>query len=240
MTDKRVLIITGTTDKYRDSFDPEHKYATMESVFDVTLPSKQRYVQRHGYNIMCLRSFSPNSAIPSDDTFNNLTRDLGFSRVIECFRMLNWYDVVFWADADSLITNPEISIHDIIGENNSPFILSHDWSTTKYASTGNFIIQKTEYVAEFMESFCNVAKGFQEEQCTINHMWKDPLGSKMVSVIDHKFLNSIPTREMYGSSWNGRFDIISNWTPDSFLIHLTGVDNTTRHNILQNHFSDFL
>ena len=40
MDDRRILVMTGTTDVLRDVLDPNHTDAVMEEVFDSTLPSK--------------------------------------------------------------------------------------------------------------------------------------------------------------------------------------------------------
>ena len=48
----RVLLITGTTDIVRNPED-----LSMTEVFDLTLPSKQRYAKKHGYDLLSLRSF---------------------------------------------------------------------------------------------------------------------------------------------------------------------------------------
>tara|TARA_R110000824_G_scaffold113755_1_gene263754 strand:+ start:818 stop:1537 length:720 start_codon:yes stop_codon:yes gene_type:complete len=237
---KRTLLLTGTTDMYRDVFDPDHKDDTVESVFDVTLPSKQKYSKLHGYDIMCLRSFGVDNSIPSDDRFNNPTRDLGFIRVIRCLQMLNHYDIVFWIDADSLITKPSLSVDQILGGSDRVLTASHDWSTKSYVSAGNFILQRTENLQKFIDVFCSLGPHYPEEQSTFNAIFNNPELSSLINLLDHKFLNSVPTREMYGVSWDGRRDIISSWTNDSFLLHLTGVENRTRHDILKKYFGEFL
>ena len=154
--------------------------------------------------------------------------------------MLQFYDVVMWIDADSLLTNQDVSVDDIIGENKEPFIASHDWSKTNYVSSGNFIVQNTDKLNEFSEIFYNIAHAFPEEQSTINFIYSKSQDNGLVKIVDHKFLNSVPTREMYGKSWEGRKDIVCNWTDQSFLLHLTGITNKTRHQILQDHFKAFL
>ena len=78
---KRVLVLTGTTDILRQ---PNETDCTMEEVFDLTLPSKQRYVKKHGYDLLSLRSFGK-------DKQNRFTEfDLGFLRVLRTFEMLEY------------------------------------------------------------------------------------------------------------------------------------------------------
>tara|TARA_Y100000385_G_C12976699_1_gene586485 strand:- start:370 stop:1053 length:684 start_codon:yes stop_codon:yes gene_type:complete len=226
---KNILLLTGYTDNFRDLWDPDRKDDTIESVFDATLPSKLSYVKKHSYDIMCVTTFHGDSP-----------RELGFSRMIKTFKMLQLYDIVMWIDADSLITNQDCSVEDIIGEANQPFIASHDWSSKDYISTGNFIIQKTEGVDDLFKSFYEIANNFPEEQSTINWIYNNANQSKHIKVLDHKYLNSLPTREMYSDSWNGRPDIISNWEEDSFLLHCGGVSAKTKNKILRDYFGKFL
>lgn len=56
---KRTLIITGTTDFGRN---PDSTDNTMEEVFDLTLPSKEKYAQKHGYDFLAMRSFGNKSS----------------------------------------------------------------------------------------------------------------------------------------------------------------------------------
>ena len=100
---KRVLVLTGTTDILRQ---PNETDNTMEEVFDLTLPSKQRYVKKYGYDLLSLRSFGK-------DRQNRFTEsDIGFLRVLRAFELLENYDIVMWIDADSIITNHNFSIDD--------------------------------------------------------------------------------------------------------------------------------
>jgi hypothetical protein len=55
MKNKRVLLLTGTSDVLKDTHYKDDN--SMEEVFDLTLPSKQKYVKKHGYDILSMRSF---------------------------------------------------------------------------------------------------------------------------------------------------------------------------------------
>ena len=237
---KRVLFLTGYTDNYLPILDPDGVDDTMGSVYETTLPSKLKYVEKHGYDFLSIRNFGQEKTPAPDEKFNNPTRDLGFIRITRTLQMLQFYDVVMWIDADSLLTNQDVSVDDIIGEHKEPFIASHDWSRTSYISSGNFIVQNTDKLDEFSEIFYNIAHAFPEEQSTINFIHSDPKNNGLIKIVDHKFLNSVPTREMYGECWNSRGNIICNWTDESFLLHLTGVTNKIRHQILTDYFGKFL
>ena len=237
MSDKRVLVMSGTTDVLRDVHDPSHTEATMEEVFDLTLPSKQRYAKKHGYDLCALRSFGK-------DVHGRFDPNSPFwvcpMRVMRVFEMLQHYDVVMWIDADSVITNENYTIDDFMPVAGHTFYASYDWHGKSSFSTGNFIIQRTEFLDEFINTFYGLIGSFAEEQGTLNGMYGGThLGGTMY-ILDHRFLGSIPSREMYGVHWNGRPDIPFPRDETSFLSHIGGIQNQPRLDILNTHFSNYL
>jgi hypothetical protein len=54
-----------------------------------------------------------------------------------------------------------------------------------------------------------------------------------IKILDHRFLNSIPSKELYRGIWDGRPDPPEPWTPESFLVHITGVPNKNRIDVLK-------
>ena len=235
MDDRRILVMTGTTDVLRDVLDPNHTGALMEEVFDLTLPSKQRYAKKHGYDLCSLRSFGK-------DIHGRFNPDgwLGPMRVMRVFEMLQHYDVVMWIDADSVITNDNYTIDDFMSVAGHTFYASYDWHGKSSFSTGNFIIQRTEFLDQFVNTFYGLVRNFTDEQGPLNLMYSStPVGGTM-HVLDHGFLGSVPSRKMYGVNWDGRPDIPFPWDENSFLAHVSGVSNEARLDILKNYFSEFL
>jgi hypothetical protein len=59
MNNKRVLLLTGTTDEGKGVWNhfTSKEDNDMQEVFDLTLPSKHRYVKKHGYDLLSLQSF---------------------------------------------------------------------------------------------------------------------------------------------------------------------------------------
>lgn len=233
---KRVLVLTGTTDILRQ---PNETDNTMEEVFDLTLPSKQRYVKKYGYDLLSLRSFGK-------DRQNRFTEsDIGFLRVLRAFELLENYDIVMWIDADSIITNHNFSIDDFQLDEDHCFYASWDWMNKASISTGNFIIQKTNITDQMFSAFLHVAKYVKDtnqwgwEQTTMNLIYRQTDLGNHIKVLDHKFLNSIPTRDMFIGKWGSR-PIPYPWTSDSFLSHITGICNNHRIEILTNSFKDYL
>jgi len=229
---KRTLILTGYTDFTRpvDSIDN-----TMEEVFDLTLPSKIKYAKKHGYDFLAMRSFG------SDKTNKYKDTDIGFLRVLRTFEMLDYYDRVMWIDADSLITNLNYKIEDFLFSENYVFYASYDWLGTNSLSAGNFIIQTNEYTKDFLKYFYDFSKNFNEEQTTLNAMYFNPFNKSYIKILEHKFLGSVPSIEDYTPQvWGKRPSPTCPWTPESFLVHLTGIGNTDRLNILSKTYKDYI
>lgn len=237
MDDRRILVMTGTTDVLRDVHDPDHTDAFFEDVFDLTLPSKQRYVKKHGYDLCALRSFGKDV----DGRFDpNSPFWLGPMRILRALDMLQHYDVVMWIDADSVITNDNYKIDDFMPVVGKTFYASYDWHGTSSFSTGNFIVQRTELLDQFMGVFYGSVRNFIEEQQTLNAIYMGTPLSDTMHILDHRFLGSVPCREMYGVHWDGRPDIPYPWDENSFLAHVGGVRNKARLDILNTHFANHL
>ena len=235
---KRVLILTGTTDILRN---PNETDFTMEEVFDLTLPSKVNYAKKHGYDILALRSFGTDQ----NNVFTHT--DLGFLRVLKTFDMLKHYDIVMWVDADSIITNDNFSIDDFQLDDDHCFYASWDWTGKSSFSTGNFIIKNAPSTEQMFKAFLSVGKYVKDskqwgwEQTTMNMILNSTSLGKHIKLLDHKYLNSIPGKNILGSIWSSdRPEPKFPWSNESFLVHLTGISNTERINLIKTHFSRFI
>lgn len=234
---KQVLILTGTTDILRT---PEETDNTMEEVFDLTLPSKQRYAKKHGYDLLALRSFGKDRNKLFDDT------ELGFLRELRTFEMLKHYDIVMWIDADSIITNDNFSINDFTIDSDHCFYASWDWTGKLTISTGNFIIQNTNTTEDMFNAFLQVGKHVKDtnqwgwEQTTMNLIYRNTSIGRHIKVLDHKYLGSIPSKKMFMGIWDGRPEPQYPWTNDCFLSHITGVPNKNRIEVLKTSYKEYL
>ena len=230
MENKRVLLITGTTDTIRSPTETDN---TMEEVFNLTLPSKQRYAKKHGYDLLSLRSFG------TDKKNRYKNDDIGALRVLRTIEMSEYYDVVMWIDADSIITNDNISINEFPLDDNFCFYASWDWNGRYSMSTGNFIIQPNQSMNYFEGFFHQIRHNYNSEQETINVMYRnDP--KNIIKILDHKFLGSIPSKELYKDAWATRPQPFYPWTKDSFLLHLTGAPNKKRIEMINEYYGEYL
>jgi hypothetical protein len=237
---KRVLVLTGMTDNVDVVLNEPVK---MTPVYDATLSSKERYARRHSYDFMSLRSFGNDSeGLLGDEITDETTiRGTGFLRVLRAFQMLNFYDYVMWIDGDSLITNDNYTIEDFeMGD--KVFCASYDWEWKRSFSTGNFIMQKNEHTQILMQHFFAIArnKNCPHEQAALNYIHRAKETSHLFKVHEHRYLGAIPSNEIHLECCNTDRTVLYPWNSDCFLVHLTGLDNQSRMNILNTHFKSYM
>lgn len=243
MSKKRTLVITGGDSR-------------VHSVLDLTIPSKFRYSQQHGYDFNILRSFKslPNINVDAESLIG-----LGFSRTIYAFQMLEHYDVVMWLDSDSIVTNSNLTIDDFIDDKHTIYF-SYDWPVSSDGSTGhvgfsggNFIIKSTKYVEELFSTFVNFSQHFLNDvgsdQTCFNVIYNQTPLKQHFKILEHNYLNAVPESILTTNTWasdpnrsgkNKTHKIINPWTGDSFIAHLTGCTSDDRINLLNTYFKKYL
>ncbi|GBG91593.1 hypothetical protein CBR_g52629 [Chara braunii] len=78
---------------------PERSF---EGLAEMIAPNKERYVRRHGYDY-----------IDASDILDR-RRPPSWSKILAVQKHLGHYDWVFWTDADSVVTNPDITLQQVI------------------------------------------------------------------------------------------------------------------------------
>jgi hypothetical protein len=221
---KKVLILTGSDSRMYD-------------VLNLTIPSKERYAKKHAYDLIVKRSF--------DEEIIKYGLGLGFARAILAFNYLEAYDTVMWIDGDSIITNDSMRIEEFIDDKHC-FYASYDWhchSNSKFNrhsfSTGNFILNKTSTINGFYDKFIDLANEpvFKNdslaEQGVLNYMKINDIMGESIKILDHNFLNSVPSFMNISNIWINRVEHLEgHWDENCFLAHLTGCPNLDRIKIL--------
>ena len=214
---------------------------TMHELLDLTIPSKQKYASKHGYDFMSLRSFPPDKQCGFEE------RHIGFLRAAITFKMLRFYDNVMWIDGDSVVTNFDYKIEDFL-KPEACFTASYDWFCYTSFSAGNFIVQKTKDIENFFNIFLKVSKqridADDQEQGTLNIMHMGiPSIKHLFNILPHKFLGGVPSFIVDTKSWKDRNNfrvgnVIQPWNKECFLAHLTGISNADRIDIIKNNMLD--
>lgn len=241
-TGENVLIMTGVS----TIIPPKNDDVSMEDVFELTLPSKQRYAKRHGYDLLTMRSFGSGEKYGFKDT------NIGLLRMVRAFEMLKHYNIVMWIDADAIITNEKFSVKDSFClDNKHCLYTSYEWAEWciphQAFSTGNFILQKTNDTENLFSTFLEVGKshieGFGEEQNAMNWIYKNTALKSTIKILEHLYLNAVPYAmyrdriRVYGDIQQ---KIYSPWKDTDFLAHIGGLPNKNRIDILNNHFKKYL
>ena len=239
---RKTLLMTGVS----DILPPKTNDVPMEEVFNLTLPSKQRYTEKHGYDLLTMRSFGSGKEYGFKDT------NVGLLRMVRAFEMLKHYDVVMWIDADAIITNDKFTIKDSFNLNQDHcFYASYEWAEWcvphQTFSTGNFILQRTKDTETLFSTFLEVSKnhieGFGEEQNAMNWIYKNTTLISTMKILEHLYLNAVPYA-MYMDRIRCYNDIhqkiYSPWKDTDFLAHIGGLPNKNRINILNTHFKNYL
>jgi len=241
---KKVLIITGykNTTGANNSNDVSH-----EEMFELTLPSKQKYAKKHGYDLLTMRSFGDSFPYGFKNDTTEMSRYIGFLRAVVAFEMLFTYETVFWIDADSIITNNDYDLNTFGVNSKKTFYASYDWEWKNSFSTGNFILHRTPLWRDFFELFLKLAtENFSnhsaQEQATLNFMHRNTKMSETIQVLEHKYLGGVPKVLENTNSWisSSRAKINWPWDESCFLAHFTGLTNNERIETIKNNFSQYI
>jgi hypothetical protein len=202
----RILVLTGYDD-------------AMAEVGDLCAPSRVAYAERRGYSYHCCRKYEPGSH-PSWQKIR-LLRDL-----------LPGHEAVLWLDADTMVTNPEISVEGLAADDRHLLYVSRDWTTCSAAdephhfSMGNFLLRNTPTtfaVLDLIESRAEWANVSLWEQSAIQAEHREnPALRRVVRVMPRRVLNSVPYP-----------DAVEPWAPGDFLAHFTGIANHIRVELIQ-------
>jgi hypothetical protein len=147
-----------------------------------------------------------------------------------------------WIDADALITNPNMVVEDFLIDD-SLFYCSYDWYGKHNLNTVNFILKNTPYTKLFMDIFYEISKSanLPEEQATINAMYAVPTLKPSIKVLEHKFLNAVPSVNLIKPEiWKRKPAPTAPWQQGNFLLHATGLPNSERIRIFNECFKEYL
>ncbi|KAG6550630.1 hypothetical protein Mapa_007727 [Marchantia paleacea] len=123
-------------------------HRSFEGLMDLVTPNKQSYVERHGYDF-----------IDASDVLDR-NRPPSWSKILAMKKHLPNYEWVFWNDADSVVTNPSITLEGIIDSIVGDLDWQHmpDLIVTKDVTgvnAGMFFMRNTEWSRQFLDLWWN-------------------------------------------------------------------------------------
>lgn len=138
-------------------------------------------------------------------------------------------EYIFWADADTLITNPFFKLEKLcrkLDKSNRCMFLAVDGAGN--LNLGAFLIKRNETTNVILDHI------WKQEQF-INHCWWEQ--AALMALYPYIFQALLVTREnnLFNSFLTGE----SPWQFGDFILHFAGLDNNSR-NILSNKFGDLV
>jgi hypothetical protein len=220
-----VVVVTG--------YDDSDSTSSYQEVFDLTLPSKQRYCRERGYDLVVLRSIP--KRYPS--------LDIGIRRLMVCLELTEMWDTVAWIDADTVITG-KTNLESFVDDNHC-FYASHDygdWAIRgNYINTGNFVLKNGESLITLKTITNQYSVSFNNEQEMMNTLIRQ--GMKWIRVLSNEYLGSHPKEIPLMKIQNGDGIQAPNskpWKETDLMAHLAGIPNKQRVELLKSKFEKYL
>lgn len=166
---------------------------------------KEEYCQLHGYDLY----------FGGEEFFDN-TRPISWFKIPFILGVLNSYDIVFFSDADVLITNMHIKLEDIVEKHfpkNKDFLACIDGCGV--VNIGNFFIRNTKKAKVLLN------KMYEQTQF-IDHCWwenKAFIHLLETSKLMKKSTEIISDNRLFNSYVDGR----NNYKKGDFILHFANI-----------------
>lgn len=186
----------------------------------VTNPSRVRYAEKHGYAYV----------------YKEIPKELGDACKREMyFELLGYgFDVFVWMDLDSIVTNSEVRIEDIVTENlgDGHFLWSYDYAGP---NSGVYITRYTPQGAHWMDrAYATMLENGLADETAMEILQTTAPFRDWVRVIPGRVMNAYPS-ELYGwDKWGIDYArTVNHWEPGCFICHLPGLPNEKRIPLLK-------
>lgn len=181
----------------------------------ITLPNKEKYCKSKGYSYIVKKQ---------DQAYTGFDKVLFLHQLAETKQ----YDWILWCDCDTLITNFNKNIEDLI-DFNYHFFLTTD---VNGINAGVFLFRTSlegmsylRHVKEKMYEYApyNLFK-FGEEQTAMIHTYQDQAFKSIVKILPQRSMNSY-NYSLYNYTPQESLDKLGTsgiWQPEDFIIHIPG------------------
>jgi hypothetical protein len=210
MKDPKIIVYTLFNEKYYE-------------LANITVPNKMEYCEKYNYDFQ----------YRAEKFFYT---HIGFEkihRVLELFEKEN-FDILYWCGADTLITNFNIKITDLIDDEHDFFIcgdangINADSFVIKNTPKARCLLQEVldfqlnnNYLYEKEDKYLNEQETLD---MFINNEYKDITKIYPQRVMNSYDYNLYPTNH-FGEQFKDKKDYLGNdgnWQPEDFLIHFPG------------------
>ncbi len=183
---------------------------------EIGTQSKLDYCRVHGYNMAVLEEMP-----------YRYDRAPAWLKIPLLFRLMQLgYSRVFYLDADTVITNPDVSLEAFFArleQANRHLMLSEDMFTL---NTGSFLMRKTwqslTLIDLIYETDAEVDHGFWEQQALIHLVEQNPIVRTLLYLEpDSRQFNAMPFDGPPSSQWPSDY-LKYAWQPGDFICHFAG------------------
>jgi hypothetical protein len=190
----------------------------------LTAPNKADYCRRHGY-----------AWLPFREGFDS-SRPVAWSKILFLRRHLADYDWLMWSDVDSAITNPALGLESLV-KRAGDLLITRDGTGL---NSGSFLIRNCAWSHRFLQAAweCPDTDDYRRHfEITTDRMWENraflllapaPAHRAHVRVIPQRQLNSYPPE--FSAPHPG-----SAHAEGDFVVHLPGLDESTRLRVLRHY-----
>ncbi|KAG6490058.1 hypothetical protein ZIOFF_051340 [Zingiber officinale] len=210
---------------------PQRRRQAFQGLRAATQGNKQAYATQMGYRYIDAGDLVDRSRPPN------------WSKILAVRAHLPHYDWVFWNDADTLVTNPNMSLENVLlaAIGHRDFHSSPDLVVTKDfngVNSGVFFIRQSKWSEDFLDSWWNQTSFIQfgstksgdnaALKYLIDSLPEEELDSHVVTSQMQCLFNSYP----WVPSWKSFYRFISSplvtwngvYSDGDFLVHLAGLD----------------
>ena len=200
----RVLVVTEWCPRYQE-------------VANVSLPNMYEYCARHDYGYHEIK-------LTNEEGFHYKKHEF-FKEVFE----KGVYDLVWYKDIDSMITNLSVPIESFIDDEHDLFICGDDI----FGINGGSLIIKNNIGGRFVNEFILRERGdFNNEQEVMEHYKEELQACSYMKILPHPSINSYPYKEYPELKQVTREQ--GNWHEGDFLLHCPALPYEKRAEILRN------
>jgi hypothetical protein len=189
-------------------YSPSHK-----ELADICLPNLSEYCSRHGYYMWVENIENNKWGYVKHEIFKGLF-EKGF-------------DVVWYKDIDSLITNLSVPIEGFIDDEHH-FFITKDFNEL---NGGSVIVKNTKIGRLFNDLILWQRKDFENEQNAYN-FWAKYLEPTLIKILPHPSINSY-RYDLYPECENVRSIYQGHWREGDFVLHTPGLPMEKRIEVLK-------
>uniref|UniRef100_A0A0D6QZR7 Uncharacterized protein n=1 Tax=Araucaria cunninghamii TaxID=56994 RepID=A0A0D6QZR7_ARACU len=209
---------------------PERSF---QGLMKLVEPNKKRYADRHGYDFIDASDAVDKSRPPS------------WSKILAVRNHLPKYDWIFWNDADSLVTNPNIALEDVLYsitgdmdyQNMPDFIVTEDVTGV---NAGMFFFRNSEWSRMFLDRWWNQTDFIRPfghsksgDNDALKHLIKTMPADEKKQHVRIPRMQCVFNSNMWSPSWKSSHRLMTLtktvwrgvYAKGDFMVHLAGLND---------------